>query len=80
MPDSSSEAEPQVVPARGSSGDSAADAARTEVADTGHELAVSRSTVDSWRSGRHPIPRAIDLALVTLARRKPPPPGTGGRR
>ena len=42
-----------------------------------YELEVSNSTIHRWRSGDRPIPKAVELALVTLARRKPPPPGTG---
>ena len=42
-----------------------------------YELKVNRSTIESWRSGEYPIPYMAELALQVLARRKPPPPGTG---
>ncbi len=42
------------------------------------ELKVSRATVEGWRAGKHQIPYSVDLALKVLAKRAPPPPGTGG--
>ncbi len=41
------------------------------------ELGVSNSTIHRWRSGDRTIPKSVELALVTLARRRPPQPGTG---
>ena len=42
------------------------------------ELGVSRATVERWRAGEARIPRSVELALLVLAEREPPPRGTGG--
>ena len=42
-----------------------------------HELDIGRATVMRWRAGESPIPKTAELALQVLARRRPPPPGTG---
>lgn len=41
------------------------------------ELDVSRATVQRWRDDEARIPESVALALQVLARRRPPPPGTG---